>query len=156
MGDVLVDNSVNKLDRIRHILSDSFLAGKILPAYVGAPDRARISAIEQVLAEPAAAPLSDEETSEALILEALLKVRETGNAGLAGPYVHRLPKDADRNWGWLQGQWGIVLAVDVVQQAYADQMSQLRELAERAHTYGPDEFGAFKRELHKILGELTD
>ena len=91
-----------------------------------------------------------------LILEALLKVRETGNAGRAGPYVHRLPKDADRNWGWLQGQWGVVLAVDVVQQAYADQMSQLRELAERAHTYGPDEFGAFKRELHKILGELTD
>lgn len=101
-------------------------------------------------------PLSSVPDTDDLILEALLKVRETGNAGRAGPYVHRLPKDADRNWGWLQGQWGIVLAVDVVQQAYADQMSRLRELAERAHTYGPDEFGAFKRELHKILGELTD
>ena len=100
--------------------------------------------------------LSPVPDTDDLILEALLKVREVGNAGLAGTYVHRLPKDADRNWGWLQGQWGVVLAVDVVQQAYADQMSQLRELAERAHTYGPDEFGAFKRELHKILGELTD
>lgn len=151
MGDV----PVNKLERIRHILSDSFLEGKILPAYVGAPDRARIAAIEQVLAEPAAAPLSDEETSDALISEALLKVREIGDAGLAGPYVHRLPRHEISNWGWLQGKWPVVVAVDVVQQAHSDQMTQLRALSDQAHTFGPDEFGAFKRELRAILG-LTE
>lgn len=49
---------------------------------------------------------------EAILRKALKQIREIGEAGLAGPYVHDLPRDADPNWGWLQTMWPIVVAVD--------------------------------------------
>lgn len=50
---------------------------------------------------------------EAILRKALEHVREVGESGLAGPYVHDLPKDVDSNWGWLQTMWPVVVAVDI-------------------------------------------
>lgn len=152
-GDLVnaLEEAYSRLDDVAHILSEDYLMGKILPAVVGAPDRARIVAIERVLGGAAEAPQTHELSTDALILVALLKAREIGDAGQAGPYVHRLPIEKIPNWGWLQSQWAVVVAVDVAQQAYEARLAQLRELSAKAHTYGPDEFGAFKRELAEIL-----
>lgn len=49
---------------------------------------------------------------EKLIRDALEKVREIGEAGLAGEPLHSIPKDIDSNWGWLQSQWPVVVAID--------------------------------------------
>ncbi len=51
---------------------------------------------------------------EKLIRDALEKVREIGEAGLAGEPLHSIPKDIDSNWGRLQSQWPVVVAVDTV------------------------------------------
>ncbi len=152
-GDLVnaLEEAYSRLDDVADILSESFLDGKFMPAYVGAPDRARIAAIERVMGGTSEAPHTPVPSSDDLILAALLRVREIGNAGQAGPYVHRLPSEKIPNWGWLQGQWAVVVAVDVAQQAYEARLSRLKELSAKAHTYGPDEFGAFKRELAEIL-----
>ena len=50
---------------------------------------------------------------EAVIRRALEHVREVRENGLAGPYVHDLPKDVGSNWGWLQTMWPVVVAVDI-------------------------------------------
>lgn len=49
-----------------------------------------------------------------LILSAVRKVQELTEAGKAGEAVRALPKNEITNWGWLQNQWPVVVAVDSV------------------------------------------
>ena len=50
---------------------------------------------------------------EEILRKALEHVMEVDESGLAGPYVHDLPKDVDSNWGWLQTMWPVAVAVDI-------------------------------------------
>ena len=67
------------------------------------------------LVAAARAPVQGEpnDDREEILRKALEHVREVGESGLAGPYVHDLPKDVDSNWGWLQTMWPVVVAVDI-------------------------------------------
>lgn len=49
---------------------------------------------------------------EKLIADALEKVREIGEAGMAGEPLNSIPRDTDSNWGWLQTMWPVVVAID--------------------------------------------
>jgi len=58
-------------------------------------------------------PIKTKERDE-LILSAIRKVQELTEAGKAGEAVRALPKNEITNWGWLQNQWPVVVAVDNV------------------------------------------
>lgn len=78
---------------------------------LGHLDRAQTTSVIDQLDSLKVIPSPDRED---LIRQALEEVRTTEESGKAGAALRHIPKDVSSNWGWLQNQWPVVVAVDTV------------------------------------------